>query len=78
MNRLQLLFPCSHISRAIRVQKRPVTCYRLLNKSFSTTTCRKFAITSILRRTEESPPPPPAETDLDQDDPSIRELFIGQ
>jgi hypothetical protein len=49
MNKLLLFCP---ISRAVRVQ-RPVICDRLLlNKSFSTTTCRKFGTTSI-RRTEE-------------------------
>ena len=70
MNKLLLFCP---ISRAVRVQ-RPVTCYRfLLNKSFSTTTCRKFGTTSI-RRTEQqgeeekNSAPPPAETDLVQKD----------
>ena len=75
MNRLRLFCP---ISRAVRVQ-RPVTCYRfLLNKSFSTTTCRKFGTTSIRKKEveeEENPPPPPAETDLDQNDISLRELL---
>ena len=60
----KLLLSC-RISRAVRVQ-RPVTCYRLLNKSFSITTCRK---------SEEKNPSLPAETDVVQDDTIFRELL---
>lgn len=57
MNKLLLLRP---ISRAVCVQ-RPVTCYRHLNKSFSTTVCRKFGST-LIKRTEGGNVPPPADT----------------
>lgn len=71
----KLLLSCS-ISRAVRV-KRPVTCYRFLNKSFSTTRCRKSE-TAATQRTEEEependPPPPPAETE--DNDINLRELL---
>ena len=83
MNKLLLLCP---ISRAVRVQ-RPATCYRLLHKSFSTTTCRKFEIpSSSMERPEESEEeknlpslPVLVETeDLVQNDIDLRELFIGR
>jgi hypothetical protein len=73
MHKLLLFRP---ISRAVRVQ-RPVTCYRLLNKSFSATTCRKFGTTLTQRMEEEpSPPSPPAEeVDVVQNDINMRELL---
>ena len=73
MNKLLLFCP---ILRAARVQ-RPVTCYRLLNKSFSTTTCRKFGTTSIQRTDSEGEknPPPPAETELIQNDVNLCKLL---
>ena len=70
MNKLLLSCP---IPRAVRVQ-RPVTCYRLLNKSFSTTTCRKFGTTSIQRTEGEKNPPLPAQTDFVQNDVNLCEL----
>ena len=71
MHKLPLF--CS-ISRAFRVQ-RPVTCYRVLNKSFSITTCRKFGTTSIHRTEEEIPPPPAEPEDSIQDDIDLCELL---
>jgi hypothetical protein len=60
MNKLLLLRP---ISRAIRVP-RPVTCYSHLNKSLSTTTCRKFGSTSTTRAQRNPPPLPEAPAPL--------------
>ena len=54
MNKLLLRCP---ISRAVHIQ-RPVTCYRHLDRSFSTSSCQKFGSTSIKRTTEKNPPPP--------------------
>lgn len=80
MNRLLLFCP---ISRAVRFHQKPITCYRLLKKSFSTTTCRKYKSASILRSDSEvgRNPRPPAETgtetgtdDLFENDVDPREL----
>ena len=57
MNKLLLLRP---ISRALCVQK-PIICYRHFNnKSFSTTTCRKFGSTLINKTEEKDNTPHPA------------------